>query len=664
MRQRIKRKQYEIYAFDIESHNDEESIAKHETSMWLGCMINENDTMNDDVFFYSMDDFIDRLEYLSHKTRKKIKGKNETRPCNNICLYIYNLSFEWSFVLPVLIKRGFKFSLNKEDEYCFNSVSTKSVSSVWQVNIHFGKGSGQVILRDLAKMYGGGLGKVAEAFDLPTQKGEIDYTLNRHHGNDFKHEYDEVPWIATAAEKEYCYKDVKILMDILVEMDKKKDKAFWNNCSMASYSMAMLLKSAYKKSFTPYRKFRKDYPELSPEENEFLRNSVAGGITYATDKWQFIEVEAPICHTDAHQMHPSQIYSKVFPFGVGEYFTGAPKKLFKHINCCHIRISYTGVKLHSVIQLIGCPMIEGRELYVWDFEIPTMKKVYENLEIEYIDGYCYRSRPLPWRNYVLDNYTERLKAKAAGNAFYTLYYKLLNNAGAYGKFLENPHNEIFKNTINEIGIIDSDIEEKTGDEIRFNAKYTYVPVGSCIPAYSRVCLVEHAYKLCYYPDEDGIYRWHDNVLYFDTDSIFFLWNEKTKEIFNNEFDHEDHLTGWDNGIMLTKAQFTAPKRYKTMDEDGITEIKAGGINFTQYKANKIDPDKKMDLETRNKLIEEYMIPFEEVNIISSTWQVQRAYRVKGGTIIEFQNKSMSVQKKYMDIYNKNVNIKEDSDRLP
>lgn len=639
MRQKIKRKTYEIYAFDIESHNDEESIAKQETSMWLGCLINDTNTINDDVFFYDMDSFIDRLEQLSHKTRKKIKGKNQKRPCNNLCIYIYNLSFEWSFILPVLLKRGFRFSLDNNEEYVYNSVSTKSVSSVWQVNLHFAKGSGNIIFRDLSKMYGGGLGKVAAAFGLPTQKGEIDYTLNRLH---------RPPNYATDEEKDYCFKDVKILMDILVEMDKKKDKDFWNNCSMASYSMCRLMKSAYKNTYTPYRKFRKEYPELEAEETEFLRNSVGGGITYATDKWQFIEVNAPICHTDAHQMHPSQIYSKPFPYGVGRYFTGKPTAIFKHINCCHIRISYTGVKLHSVIQLIGCPMIIGRELYVWDFEIPTMKKVYENLEIEYIDGYCYRAKFLPWRNYVLDNYNARLKAKRDKNSFLVLFYKLLNNAGAYGKFLENPHNETFKNTINALGIIDSEIEPR--DKTLINAKYTYIPVGSCIPAYSRVSLVEHAIKLCQYDGE-----WHDNVLYFDTDSIFFLWNEKTKAIYEKEFNHEDMLGGWAIEEMCSKAQFTAPKRYKT-ESDGITTIKAGGINFNQYKGDMVDPEKKLSLEERNKLIEAYMIPFEEINIISSVWKVQRAYRVRGGTLIEFQEKAMSVQKKYMDIYDKNVKM--------
>ena len=58
--------------------------------------------------------------------------------------------------------------------------------------------------------------------------------------------------------------------------------------------------------------------------------------------------------------------------------------------------------------------------------------------------------------------------------------------------------------------------------------------------------------------------------------------------------------------------------------------------------------------TKKEALNMISIPFDEVNIISSEWQVQRAYRVKGGTIIEFQTKCMDVQKKYIDIYNQNT----------
>lgn len=643
MRVRINRRLYELYGMDVESHNDKESIAKKETSIWLGCFIDENSKMEDEnSYFYTIDEFLDKCE---EKVTKKRKSANETRPCKNIAVFIYNLSFEWSFILPnILQQRGFKFKadIEKDDEYVFNSISTKSVSSVWQCQIKFKKSSGIVLLRDLAKLYGGGLGNVAKAFNLPTQKGEIDYRLNRLH---------RPPRFATQEEKFYCFKDTRIIIDILLEEVRRGDKDFFKAVSMASYSMLKLLKKGFPRATKPYLEYRKLYPELGEEENEFVRKALSGGICYPTRNYQFKEINAPILHIDGHQMHPSQIYLKPHPYGFGKYFTGAPTQFFKHINICHIKVSYDDVKIHSIIKLIGRDFGDNIELYVFDFEIPTMRKCYINLQIEYIDGYCYKSRFLPWREYVHENYIERLKAKANHDAYNTLRYKLLNNAGAYGKFVEKPHTEIFENFINEDGIIDSKITIKEFKEElkKFNAKYTYIPLAS-IPAWSRVELIETALK----------FGW-ENVLYFDTDSIFCLYNDFTKHVLDTQINLKDELGGWGIEEICERAQFTAPKRYKLEVKNGKkteTTIKAGGINFDFYKehthAEELDFYMQEYGMSRKEALSMINIPFDEVNIISSSWEVQRAYRVRGGTIIEFQTKKMDVQQKYIEVFNKNT----------
>ena len=640
MRARINRKLYELYGMDIESHNDEESKTKRETSMWLGCFIDENSKEDDEnSYFYTMDEFLQRCEIL---TSKKRKSSNETRPCKNIAVFIYNLSFEWSFILPFLLEKGFKFKadIEKDDEFVFNSISTKSVSSVWQCQIKFSKHSGILLLRDLAKLYGGGLGNVAKAFNLPTQKGEIDYTLNRLHGH-----------VVTQEEKIYCFKDTRIIIDILLEEIRRGDKDFFKAVSMASYSMLKLLKRGFPRATKPYLKYRELYPELGEEENEFVRKALSGGICYATRQFQFKEVNSQILHIDGHQMHPSQIYLKPHPYGFGEYFVGSPTKFFKHINVCHIRVSYDDVKIHSIIKLIGRDFGDNIELYVFDFEIPTMRKCYVNLEIEFIDGYCYKARFLPWREFVHDNYVQRLEAKKNHDAYNTLRFKLLNNAGAYGKFVEKPHTEIFQNYINEDGIIDSIVVDKEFKDAMkmYNAKYTYIPLAS-ITAWSRVELIETALK----------FGW-ENILYFDTDSIFCLYNEFTKNVLETQINLKDELGGWAVEEICERAQFTAPKRYKLEVKDGDelkTTIKAGGINFDFYKEHTHAEELEFYMQeyglSRKEALQKIDIPFDEVNIISSSWEVQRAYRVKGGTIIEFQTKKMDVQKKYIEVFNKNT----------
>ena len=422
-------------------------------------------------------------------------------------------------------------------------------------------------------------------------------------------------------------------------MHELGDKDFWNSVSMASYSMRKLLKRGWPRATKPYQKYRELYPELSEQETAFLREGVEGGITYAPEDWQFKVINQKIAHIDAHQMHPSSAFFHLFPWGEGEYFKGTPP--LGKISACRVRISYTGVKLHSIIKLIGLPFIEDKEIVVWNFEIWTMKKCYIDLEVEYIDGYAYKMRPLPWRRYYADNYYKRLEAKKQGDAFYTLLYKLWNNS-SYGKHLEKPHNLMIQNFIRDDGIIDSKTELKY--DIRFNAKYTYIPVGSCIPAYSRVELIELALKI----------GW-EKVVYFDTDSIFFIWDKESEKVWN-ETNQEDFLGGWAMEEFIDRAQFTAPKRYKT-ETNGVATIKAGGINFDEYikRVHKDEFDAIYNpLEmTEKDAINSISIPFDEINIVSSEWKVQRAYRVKGGTIIEFQEKKMDIQKKYMDIYEKN-----------
>ena len=247
---RIGRRKYKIYAFDIETHNDEESIANMTSSMWLGCLIDENSKIDEESsYMYDMNSFIDRIEQLS--APKKRANKNAPKECKNVCIYIYNLSFEWSFILPVLLERGFKAvaKVNDNSEMEFSSVTTKSVSSVWDVTMKFSPKHGKIIFKDLSKIYGGGLGKVAKSFNLETQKGEIDYRLNRLHGH-----------VVTKEEKEYCFKDTRIIIEILLKL--VDDKEFWNVSSIASYSMKHLLQYGFKNKYKPYKEFRKIYHQL------------------------------------------------------------------------------------------------------------------------------------------------------------------------------------------------------------------------------------------------------------------------------------------------------------------------------------------------------------------------------------------------------------------
>ena len=137
----------------------------------------------------------------------------------------------------------------------------------------------------------------------------------------------------------------------------------------------------------------------------------------------------------------------------------------------------------------------------------------------------------------------------------------------------------------------------------------------------------------------------EKIVYFDTDSIFCLYDEETKKVWST-VNQTDFLGGWGLEEIIDKAQFTAPKRYK-LEVEGELTVKAGGINFGNWLLEKgyVDEEGKPYMND---------VPFDEINIVSSEWKVQRAFRVKGGTIIEFQDKEIKIPEKYKGIYLKNI----------
>lgn len=610
MIERIGNTRFQVYAFDVESHADEESQRLRETSIWLSSFIDENSRMEDEGnYFYTIEDWLRRLEEITCQKRTAKK-----KPVRNVLVYIYNLSWEWSFILPVLLKEGFKWvpKVEKDGEKVFSSVSTRSCSSVWTASFQFRRNCGKVVLRDLCKIFPGGLGKMARTFGLPTKKGEIDYTLNRRHG-----------WVPTREEKEYCFRDTKIVMDVLEIMQKRDDRDFWKSVSAASYACRKMIAAGFPRSHHKMKAFRWKYPLLEKEETEFLRKTVAGGLTYATSAYQFLKGKVPLFHIDAHQMHPSQAFSHSFPRGKGRKFQGAPRRSPFVISACHIRFSYSGVRLHSVISLIGKDICSDEDLWLWDFEIPLLRECYEDPIIEYVDGYEYDCGRLPWRKWYSENYCNRLKAKAEGDQFGITYWKLLNNS-SYGKLLEKGHESKFENIVLDDGRITS--LDHPNEEARDGGSYTYLPVGSAIPAYSRVCLIRMALR----------FGWR-NIVYFDTDSIFGVLNEETRKVLKR-IDYTDFLGGWGREADIDEWEFDAPKRYKIVERDGDERklvVHMAGVNFG-----------KEDFPTDPEC-------FDDLDLIEGTYDIQGSIAAKGGKILVLKRKVLKVQPKYEGIFKKN-----------
>ena len=631
MIKKVGKETYNVYAMDFETHADTETIEAFkkglevDTGVWLWYLINEKDDYLDNCYGYTLEGFFNRLMKLAQKEKHTHKN-------NNVLVYDYNLAFEWSFIRFWLGEKGFEYreKFSSGDKFCYNLVCTPSQSRVWEINICFDYDNfGIVKMRDLNLILNcGSLSKVAKAFGLKTQKGEIDYTKNRR----------DINYVVTDEEKFYCYKDVKIIMDILTSDKIINDKEFWKSLSSSTYSCMKAINFAYSKYYKPYQQYRKNYPELGAKEFNFVHNSVGGGITYCVPRYQFRDivkgdiVNGQLCegilHIDMKQAHPSQMATKYFPRGNGKYLQFAKNTYLKNdfngelipnkIACIHCYVSYTSVKLHSVIPLIGLDYyVYKHELTLWDFEIATMFKAYNNLEIELIDCYYYNKSKLPFADYFKENFKNREIAKDNNDEYHKAYYKLLSN-GVYGKLLEGGHNHII---IPDLGSVTGEyakiIINEEDKRYKIQGKYSALYVGSCVSAYTRCWLIETALKFDY-----------RNILYFDTDSIFMLYNETTKEEYKN-LPMERNLYNWGLEEISEKAQFTAPKRYKLKVDSGNTVIKSSGFNISG--------------------------DYETTDIINNKIEVLQHFRVKGGTLLVPKEKEIKVQEKYKMIFD-NVEI--------
>ena len=96
IQRRIGRKEYSVYAFDVESHNDAESLKNGRTGIWLASFINDDSKPEDeDNYFYDLDSVFDKWKELTHRDTKRNhhEGKGFGRP-KNILIYIWNAAFE------------------------------------------------------------------------------------------------------------------------------------------------------------------------------------------------------------------------------------------------------------------------------------------------------------------------------------------------------------------------------------------------------------------------------------------------------------------------------------------------------------------------------------------------------------------------------------------
>ncbi len=522
------------YTADFETTTD-----KNDLRIWAWGVCNIDD-FNDFQYGNTMETFI---EFLS-----------KHRGCN---IYFHNLRFDGEFLISWLLKNGFKYNDDLVSK-TFNCVIA-GTGQFYKMDICFykrGKYKKMVHIFDSLKKLPFSVAKIANAFELPILKGEIDYKATREVGHEL-----------TSEELAYLRNDVEIMARALnIQIAQGL-----THITIGSDSLHMY------KSIIGEEKFKHLFPVLDVEVDRDIRRAYRGGYTYVNKIFKGKDVEEGLVY-DVNSMYPAvmhNMHNELLPYGIPIFFEG------EYVYDDNYPLYIQKIKADLKVKKDHIPTIQCKTnmyfnsneyiedtmglltMYVTNVDLEVIKEQYEVLEIEYINGYKFKACTGIFDEYI-DKYMEMKKNNTG--ALRQLAKLLLNNL--YGKFATNPKTQQKIPYISESG----EVEYKTINAT--DKEPVYTPMGVFITSYARAMIQRTAQSV------------YHRFCYCDTDSIHIIGNE----IPDIEIDDKD-LGKWALEGTFKRARFIRAKTYIEEYPDGTLNVKCAGLpdnlkelcNFDNFK---------------------------------------------------------------------------------
>lgn len=479
-----------------------------------------------------------------------------SHPKYNYTIYFHNLKFDGEFLLHWLFDNGFTHVTEKvqtkNGTMRTRALQSKEFSTLIADNGMFycfevcferkGKKVNRVKIIDSLKILNFSVEEVAEAFNLPLQKGSVDYEKPRPVG------YEPTP-----EEWDYVGGDAKIMAMALNGLFKE------GLTKMTAGSNAL---SGFKGTLTK-RQFQYLFPVLPIEMDSYIRKSYKGGFCYVNPLYKGKDVGEGLVY-DVNSMYPWVMRERELPCGVPVPFKGKYEydPIYK-LYVCHIRcmfelkpnmiptIQVKKSRLFQETEWLKNSNGEDVDLYLTNIDLDLFLEHYNVYNIEYIDGMKFRTQ-LGTFNQHIDYWMEQKnKAKKDGNATMKNIAKLMLNS-LYGKFGTNP--ETAQKIPEKIdGIMHYKVSEKEFKEP------IYIPLATFVTAYARARVI------------DGAQAAGERFLYADTDSLHILGTEELTGIDIDSY----KLGAWDKESVFEKARYLSQKTYieYIYNKQGIPEPK-------------------------------------------------------------------------------------------
>lgn len=490
-------------------------------------------------------------------------------PCNPK-LFFHNLKFDGSFILNWLFKNGFEWVADKKErkENCFLTLITDK-GQWYKITIYLkvGKNPHYIEIFDSLKKLPFSVKNIAESFNLPILKGELDY-----------YSYRSESHLMTEEEKKYIKNDVEIVARALNILESQGMSKMTTSANALNFYKDLVGKN-----------FDRMFPKLTPPVDNYIRKSYKGGFTYVNEKYKNKNIGEGIV-LDVNSLYPSRMKFENLPIGKpiyykGKYVNNENYPLFVQQLSCIFELKDGYIPTIQVKnnrwrfaenEYLKSSNGERVTLTLTSVDLQLFMEHYEVYEIRYLEGFMFRSCKGMFDKYI-DYWTEqKIKAKKEGNGgIYTLSKLMLNSL--YGKFGTNPKSAL-KIPYLEDGILKFKISEITErDSI-------YIPIATFITAYARNYTIRSAQKV------------YERFLYADTDSLHLTEKEIPKGLKVDDYE----LGAWKHESTFDRAFYIRQKCYIENECKTTKDLKQYKEKFENLRKLKLFHVKQFDKDYKIK----------------------------------------------------------------
>lgn len=461
-------------------------------------------------------------------------------------MYFHNLGFDGAFIMDYLEHQGWKW-VDSPMKTGVNTYTTliSDANMVYTIGLYFEKHL-KVRIYDSLKIVPLSVKAMAKAYGLDEGKGELDYEAYREPGH-----------VLTDVEKDYIRRDVQIVAHVmrryldggLVKMTAGSN-ALWD----------------YKKMLGGFKKFRIPYPEITKEEDEFIRRAYRGGFTYVNPKYQGKLLDDGVVF-DVNSLYPSVMYScegEILPIGKPVWFEGEPKSTayfplwvaqvtcrFKikkdHIPCIQLKGNFRYRQTEYLEDSLG-----EVSFCITNVDWNLITQQYDLYSVRWGGGFKFQGSTEMFKDYVDKWITMKNQATIEGNKGQRQIAKLMLNS-LYGKFATRTtvlgkKPELVDGVVRYVNM---EPEERSP---------VYLPVGVFVTAWARYKTITSAQKV------------YDRFAYADTDSLHLVGSELPDTI---EID-DVKLGAWKHESTFEHAKFIRQKTYAELI-DGSMVVHVSGM---------------------------------------------------------------------------------------